>query len=199
MSELPQVSSDFLDENEKLCRSMSKPKRGGPDSKEQREKRRNKVYELYFDYDYSARRIAEIMKKHRNTIQGDIDFWYTLVRKNFNEIDPTRAIVEQIAKIKNQKTRLREYLDKIENVSKKDKIERLIFDIDNKITQIHFKMQNSAIRNHQQATQWTNELMKKNNEEQRYITLFDTIRVSTKARERINKIINEDRDNQELW
>lgn len=195
MSKLPQISSDFLDDNEKLCQTKPRSKKGGPRSKEQREKQRNKVHELYFDYGYSARRIAEMIKAHRNTVQGDIDFWYTKVSKNFNEIDPTRAIVEQITKLKNQKTRQREYLDKIEDVSKKDKIERLIFDIDSKIIHIRLKIQNSSIRNHQQATRWVNELMKKNNEEQRFSTFFDTVSVSPKAQERINKIINEDKNN----
>ena len=198
MSELPQVTIDFLDENEKLCQIIPKSKKGGPYSKEQKESRRNEVYRLYFDYGYSARKIAEVMKIHRSTVNGDVDFWYNQVTKNFNEIDPTIAIVEQITKLKDQKTRLREYLDKTESVTEKHTIERLILDVDSKITHIHFKMQDSTFKIHEQATRWVNEFMKKNNETQRYSTIFDTIKVSTKAHERIMKIINEDRGNQKL-
>ena len=196
MSGLPQVTFDFLKENEKL--SQIKPRKGGPYSKEQRESRRNEVYKLYFDYGYSGKRVAEMMKVHRNTIQGDIKFWYNQITKNFNEIDPTIAIIEQITKLKDQKTRLREYLDKTESVTEKHTIERLIFDVDSKITHIHFKMQDSTFKIHEQATRWVNEFMKKNNETQRYNTIFDTIKVSTKAHERINKIINEDKSHQKL-
>jgi len=192
MSELPQVTFDFLEENKKLYQTISKSKKGGPYSKEQRESRRNEVYKLYFDYGYSGRRIAEMMKVNRNTILGDIMFWYNQVTKNFDEIDPTIAIVEQITKLKNQKTRLREYLDKIDSPTEKIKIERLIFDVDSKIIHIRIKMQDSAIKIHEQATLWLNNFLKKNNEKQRYNTIFDTIRVSQKAHERINKIIKED-------
>jgi len=79
MSELPQITSDFLDENEKLCQTKPKSKKGGPYSKEQKEKRRNEVYRLHFDYGYSARKIAELMKINRNTINGDIDHWYSRI------------------------------------------------------------------------------------------------------------------------
>ena len=192
MNEL-NISNEFLSEtNSNLSQFRSKSRRGGPHSKHEKIIRRNKVYKLYFDYDYSGRRIAEMLNVHRNTIQGDIDFWYNQVTKNFNELDPTISIVEQITKLKNQKTRLREYLDKIESVNEKITIERLIFDVDSKIILIQIKMQDSAFKIHEQATRWLNDFMKKNNEKQRYNTIFDTIRVSQKAHERINKIIKED-------
>jgi len=192
MSELPQITFDFLKENEKLYQTISKSKKGGPYSKEQKDSRRNEVYKLYFDYGYSGRRIAEMMKINRNTIQGDIDFWYNQVAKNFKEIDPSVSIVEQIIKLKDQKTRLREYLDKIQSITEKIIIEKLIFDVDKEIIHINIKIQYSACKVHELATRWLNEFMKKNNEKERYITIFDTRRVSKKAHERINKIINED-------
>ena len=192
MNEL-NISDEFLSEtNSNLNQFRSKSRRGGPYSKHEKIIRRNKVYKLYFDYDYSGRRIAEMLNVHRNTIQGDIDFWYNQVAKNFNEIDPTISIVEQIAKLKNQKTRLREYLDKIECVTEKTTTERLIFDVDREIIHVHIKMQDSSCKVHELATRWLNDFMKKNNEKQRYNTIFDTIRVSQKAHEKINKIINED-------
>ena len=198
MSEL-NISDEFLSEtNSNLGQFRSKSRRGGPHSKHDKIARRNEVYRLYFDYGYSARKIAEVMKISRSTVNGDVDFWYNQVTKNFNEIDPTIAIVEQITKLKDQKTRLREYLDKTESITEKHTIERLILDVDSKITHIHFKMQDSTFKIHEQATRWVNEFMKKNNETQRYNTIFDTIKVSTKAHERINKIINEDKSHQKL-
>jgi len=193
MSEL-NISDEFLSEtNSNLSQFRSKSRRGGPYSKHEKIIRRNKVYKLYFDYGYSGRSIAEMLKVHRNTIQGDIDFWYNQVTKNFNELDPTLSIVEQITKLKNQKTRLREYLDKIESVTEKIRIERLVFDVDREIIHIHIKLQSSDFKVHELATRWLNEFMKKNNEKQRYNTIFDTIRVSQKTHEKINKIIKEDR------
>jgi len=198
MSEL-NISDEFLSEtNSNLGQFRSKSRRGGPYSKHDKITRRNEVYRLYFDYGYSARKIAEVMKISRSTVNGDVDFWYNQITKNFNEIDPTIAIVEQITKLKDQKTRLREYLDKTESITEKVTIERLIFDIGSKIIHVRIRMRDSAFKIHEQATRWLNDFMKKNNETQRFSTIFDTVRVSTKAHERITKIINEDRGNQEL-
>ncbi len=74
MSELPQITSDFLDENKKLCQSMPKSHKPGPYTKFEKETRRDEVYRLHFDYGYSARKIADLMKINQKTINADIDF-----------------------------------------------------------------------------------------------------------------------------
>ena len=56
----PECSSEFIEENKQI--KFENRKKGGRYSKEQKDKRLQEVYRLYFDYGYSARKIAELMK-----------------------------------------------------------------------------------------------------------------------------------------
>ena len=183
------VSDQFIEEN-KFYGKKSK-KAGGPYNKSDRIKRRNEVYRLHFEYGYSATKIAQLMQVNRNTINGDIDYWYSQVAKKWNRIDPVYSIVKQIESLEVQKSRAREELDKIINPYEKIVFERLIFDIDSKIMQTHIKLHESSVKVHELATKWLNDWMKKNKKDERYVTWFDVIKVSRKAQDRINKIIKE--------
>jgi len=72
-------------------------------------------------------------------------------------------------------------------------LERLICDIDFKIVCIFQKLSESLLRVHQLGTMWLNSHMKRQKKDERYMTFFDTISVSEKAKQSINRIINEDR------
>ena len=184
------VSDQFIEEN-KLYGKKSK-KAGGPYNKSDRLKRRNEVYRLHFEYGYSATKIAQLMQVNRNTINGDIEYWYSQVSKKWKSVDPTNWIIRYTERLELQKTRLREEIDKAKSPQEKLGIERLIFDIDSKIMQMHLKIYESSARVQELATKWLNNWMKVNKKDDRYMTWFDVIRVSGKARDRINKIIKED-------
>ena len=193
MSKLPQVTSDFLDENEKLCQTMPNSKKGGPYSKNERDFRRNEVYRLHFDYGYSARKIAELMKINRNTVNGDIGYWYSIIISNSDLLNPEVAVIVALQRFEIQRSRLREQLDKTGHFQEKLALERLMFDIDSKISYTNNKLSESS----KKIWDWTikniNDWLKANKKTDRYMTLFDTIAVSVKAKEKIDKIIAEDR------
>ena len=44
--------------------------------------RRDEVFRLHFDYGYSARKIAEMMKINRNTVNADIMYCYSQLQKD---------------------------------------------------------------------------------------------------------------------
>ena len=67
------VDSEFV-ESGKSTKTKQK-KKGGPYSKDEKTKRLDEVYRLHFEYGYSARKISELMRVNRNTINGDIDYW----------------------------------------------------------------------------------------------------------------------------
>ncbi len=188
------VTDEFLKQNLKLTKIKKTTKKGGPCSKNDKDKRRDEVYRLHFDYGYSARKIAELMKFNRNTVNGDVDYWYSKILKNVSYIDPERLIIVNLEGMEIQKTRLREQLDKVKNNSERMAIERMIFDINTKILYTYQKLSNSIIRNHDLATYWYNDKMKKENNTRRNLSFFDTISVSKKAHERIRRIINEDKE-----
>ena len=193
MSEI-EVSNDFLEENKKnLTQFSPRPKKSGPYSTKEKESRRKEVYRLHFDYGYSARKIADLMKVNRNTINGDIDYWYSKIIKNNNVFNPEFAIIVTLQRLEIQRSRLREQLDKTGHFQEKLALERLMYDIDSKISYIHNKLCESNQRNMDLSTEYLNKWMKDNKKTERYMTLFDKITVSDKAHEKINKIINEDK------
>ena len=188
-----QISKDFLKQNSKYVKTKRPKKKGGPYSKNDKIVRRDEVYRLHFDYGYSARKIAELMKVSRNTINGDMQYWYSKILRNIHIINPETSIIVQLDKMKIQGTRLREQLDKASDGSERITIERLIFDINSKIMHTVQKLADSKIRNQERAAEWLNNQMSKNNWPERTLTYFDTISVSPKSYERIRRIINEDR------
>lgn len=193
MSKLPQVTSDFLDENEKLSQTVPNLKKGGPYSKNERDSRRKEVYRLHFDYGYSARKIAELMKINRNTVNGDIDYWYSIIISNSDLLNPEVAVIVALQRFEIQRSRLRKQLDKTGHFQEKLALERLMFDIDSKISYTNNKLSESS----KKIWDWTikniNDWLKANKKTDRYMTLFDTIAVSVKAKEKLDKIIVEDR------
>jgi len=184
------ISSEFI-ESGKL-QSNSK-KRGGRYTKDEKLKRLDEVYRLHFEYGYSARKISELMKINRNTINGDIDYWYANIYVNSNNIDPEISVVINIQRFDIQRSRLRENLDKSDNFQQRYAIERMIFDIDCKIINTHIKLSNSMKRIHKRGIEYLNNWLKENGKDQRYMTYFDRISISKKAQQRISKIIKEDR------
>jgi len=119
-------------------------KKGGPYTKQEIIDRKNEVYRLHFEYGYSARKIADLMKVNRNTVNGDIDYWYSKIVQNSNMFDPAYAVMINLQRLDIQRSRLREQLDKTETFQEKLALERLILEIDSKILHTYNKLTNST-------------------------------------------------------
>ena len=193
-NDLLEITEEFFLENKNhLQKINSQRKKGGPYSKHQKDKRREEVYRLHFDYGYSARKIADLMKVNRNTINGDIDYWYSKIIKNNNVFNPEFAIIVSLQRFEIQRSRLREQLDKTGHFQEKLALERLMYDIDSKISYTNNKLCESIQKVWDLSINHLNKWMKANKKTDRYLTLFDQMSVSDKANEKINKIINEDK------
>jgi len=188
-----QVPDEFLKENSEYVKIKKPAKKGGPYSKNDKDKRMNEVYRLHFEYGYSARKIAEMMNVNRNTINGDIDYWFSRISKNVNLVNPEDRILIGIERMHVQLTRLREQIDKVKNNSERMSIERLIYDINSKIIHTYQKVAYSELRTYKVIIEMHNDFLMKNNYSQRSVSFYDTISVSQKAQQRINRIIAEDR------
>ena len=186
------ISDDFIETNKKF-KPNTRRKKGGPHTKQEIIDRKNEVYRLHFEYGYSARKIADLMKVNRNTVNGDINNWYSKILDNANMVDPSDAVVINLQRLDIQRSRLREQLDKAETFQEKLALERLILEIDSKILNTHNKVTDSIRNLVAYSTERLNNWMKENKKDDRFLTLFDTISVSKKAREKINNIINQDR------
>ena len=109
-------------------------KNGGPYSKQEQEKRRNQVYALYFEKGYSAVKIAEKLGVNRNTVNEDIKYWNQQIAVQFGKDNLGETLCRHIERLNIQRKRLIDEIDTLEDVSKKIRLERLLFDIDYKIT-----------------------------------------------------------------
>jgi len=190
-----EVSKEFLEENKSNLRQfISKSrKKSGPYSKKDKEKRREEIHRLHFEYGYSARQIANMMKINRNTVNSDLNYWYSKIIESGNIFDPETSILVTLERLKIQRVRLRELLDKTDSIKDKLSIERLMSDIDFKIIYTHHRLEESSRRKLDSETERLNDWMKDHREETRFLTLSDIIEVSTNAHEKIKQIIEEDK------
>lgn len=192
-TKLPQVSKEFLNENQKCkTNSKSEKKKGGPYSKTDRQARRTEVYRLHFEYGYSALKISELMKINRNTINGDIQYWYQKTAKNWKDTRPEFFVIRNIERLELQRTRLVEQLEKTKTFQEKLATERMILDVESRILQTQLKLSESMEKVHKLSTKWLNEWMKKNNRKDQYISYGDMMRVPSKSHEKICKLLKED-------
>ena len=184
------ISQEFIELGK---HTQSKKKKGGPYSKDEKIKRQNEVYRLHFEYGYSARKISDMMSINRNTINGDINYWYDKVINNSNYLEPETEIIINIQRLNIQRSRLRERLDKVENFQQIHAIEKMIFDIDCKIINIKMRLAESLKRIQKLGIHYLNDWLKENKKDERFMTYFDKIVVSEKAQQKISKIIKEDK------
>ncbi len=185
-SGMPQISKKFIQENQTHKNAR---KKGGPYSKADRQIRRKEVYRLHFEYGYSALKISELMKINRNTINGDIQFWYSKVVKNWDNSSPTFLVIKNVERLELQRTRLTEELAKTKDLKEKLAIERMILDVESKISQTQLKLCGSGEKVHELATKWLNDWMKENNREERYISYGDLMRTPAKSYEKIRSLM----------
>ena len=183
------VTPEFLAEC--IKEEYRKNKKGGPYNKTERNKRQNEVAKLHFEYGYSARKIAEMMKVNRATINSDIQFLFEEFTKTMS-LDPANLVFRQMMSLEAQKTRLRNMLDGTKSTSEALAIERMILEVDSKMINAYSKMTSTELRIHRRGIDFLNKHMKNEKKGQRYLSLFDTKMVSSKAKEQIDKIIKED-------
>ena len=86
-------------------------KNGGPYTKKEQEERRLEVYHLYFEENYSAIKIAELLNVNRNTINEDIKFWNKQFTRDIKIHDLVSKMKTQIQRMEIQRSRLLEELD----------------------------------------------------------------------------------------
>lgn len=185
------ISPEFIAEGIKNVSRQHK--KSGPYTKDEKIKRSNEVYKLHFEYGYSARRIAELMKVNRNTINSDIQYWYSKTFEDYDELSIEDLIIKRVERLEIQRTRLREMLDKAEDFQQKITIEKMLFDIESRVAQINLKIFNSSSTTLNLAVDYINKWLTDNNHKDQLLPRLDTIKVSSKASERIRKIIVEDR------
>lgn len=176
-----------------MAMELDHEKKGGPYTKDEQRKRRDEVHRLHFEYGYSARKIAEFLKVNRGTINRDIMYWHASIANKWRHHDPERYVINQVERLELQRTRLRKQLDNTESFQEKITIERLILDIDTKITNFKIRLIQSVRAVGQEAADRVNQRYAKEKRSKRVISADTLLQVSDKALERIVRICKEDR------
>jgi len=171
---------------------MVQEKKGGPYTKDEKRERRDEVHRLHIEYCFSARKISKMMNICRDTINADIDYWYSELAST-NVIDPEFSILVGIERFNAQRSKLYEERDKAENFKQKQALDKMIFDIGCKIIDTQMKLANSKKRIHDEGVEQLNTWLKDNGKDKRYLTYSDVISASTKVRNKIVDLIVEDR------
>lgn len=167
-------------------------KKGGSYTKDEQRKRLEEVYRLHFEYGYSARKIAEFLKVNRSTINRDIIQWYTSIGKKWRHWEPETYVMNQIERLEIQRTRLRKQLDKVESFHEKIIVEKLILDIDMKITNFQIRVVEAGRNVYKEIENVINEWYEKEKNVKRVFSADKFIIVSKKAQEKMDKIYEED-------
>jgi len=107
-----------------------------PYSKFDRLARRKEVARLHFDLGYPGSEIADLMKKNPKTIYNDIDQIYEKLAKDLDKLDLDNWICKQLIRLEKQRGQLVQLLDKQDQFEKIVTTQRLILEIDNRITNI---------------------------------------------------------------
>lgn len=115
-------------------------KNGGPYSKTDQEKRRNGVYTLHFEKGYSVLKIASTLGVNRNTVSEDIKYWSRHIATQFGKDNLGERFCGQIERLDIQRRRLLDELDEQDDIVKKIRLEKLLFDIDYKVTGVISKV-----------------------------------------------------------
>jgi hypothetical protein len=193
MSELPSVDTEFIEENEKIClvSSSSNRKKGGPYSKAQRQKRLDEVFKLHFMYGWPANRIADNMKINRHTIESDIKLLWNKLGEDVFEPSWSAWIKRQLERLEFQRARLMEVLDKENDLDRKLSIERLIFEIDNRIMHYTLNTFNDEIITWARVTKRVNDFAEQKKLGTQWYSPFELVEITPKQRQKIDKILKD--------
>jgi len=166
-------------------------KSSAPYSRKDRFTRRQEVYRLHFELGYAAVKIAELMKVNRNTINGDIRYWYSKLAKDWNGYDIHGWTAKQLNRLESQRSRLREDLENQKKLEDKISVERLILDIDDRIAKIMINMVKTTDSINDIAVSQINDWMGQNNLVHRFIGRWSLEKMSKKKYDKIQSILKE--------
>ena len=115
-----------------VMNDMSEEKRGGPYTKPQQEKRREQVYQMYFEKGRSAVSIARELGVNRNTVNEDIKELSKQFGEEMNQHSVRDLLTRQMQRIELQRERLMMQLENAEG-NERIRIEKMLLDIEMKI------------------------------------------------------------------
>ncbi len=168
-----------------------KSKKGGPYTKQEQEKRRDEVFKLHFEYGYSATQISEMLKINRNTINNDISFLYSKLRDEMGSETYGKWMNKQLTRLELQRVRLRKELDNDITLQERLQVEKVILDLDSKISSLIIKIYDSSQKKLDSVVAILNNWMEEHGHEDRYMSCGNLRAIPEKSREKIFKLLKD--------
>ena len=137
-SRLPKESREFCSALDKEI-SETQKRKCGPQTEFQRNQRLSQVCKLYFEYGYSAVKIAEMLNVNRNTVTSDIKDLHSTFQSNWKNTSTVSILQNHVFSLMAQKSRLREILDAAKNLSEKLAIEKMILQVESRLHQFQLR------------------------------------------------------------
>lgn len=189
------ISPEFIEENRKI--NLVRPRtKFAPFTRAERAKRRNEVYRLHFEHGISGRRIAELMKVDKNTINNDLKILYREIRKEQSEINFSDFYAKQIFRLESQRSRLMGYLEATNEIDKKVTIERQIADIDLRMLSAAEKIEHGSIHFWNEVSSSINQMAEKQKLKYRVTGVFQVLKVSETGYNKIREIMRKEEVNE---
>ena len=110
-----------------------------------------------------------MMNITRNTVNGDISYWFDKIVKNWRYAEPESWVIKHINRLELQRTRIRTGRDKPNTFSEQLAVEKLILEIDSKILHTQLKLVESRSNVDANATRKLNEWIKKHRQKERLV------------------------------
>jgi len=185
MTEL-EVSDEFIEESKNICQHRPKT---SPHTKSERKSRREEVFKLHFEYGYSARKISQLMNINRNTINSDVSFWYSKLRVENERKTYDDWLNKQLSRMESQRVRLRKEIDSDIALHETLQVEKMILDLDSKISNLIIKIETSKQVYHELAIKFINEWMEEHKYENRFMLASSLYTIPKKSKEKIFQLL----------
>ena len=165
-------------------------KKGGRYTKKERNERRAKVFQLHFEYGNSARKISQLMSINRDTINRDVSFWYSELRIEDDKVRIEDWINKQLSRLESQRGRIRKELDSDITLQEKLQVEKMILELDSKISNMIFKIRTSKHSLIKYAVDYINHWMEEKGHPDRYMARDSLYTIPEKSRKKIFKLLD---------
>lgn len=169
--------------------ALSQEKKGGPYSKDEREKRQNEVYRLHIEYGYSALQIAKMMRVNRNTINNDIKILYSKLSNEKRDTSDHDEMNKQFARIESHRVGLRNELDKDTTLQERLITRKTILNLDLKIISVLMKIRYSKDMEREIRIHTLNKWMAKNGYNERFISYENICSMPKEMKEKVFKML----------
>jgi len=168
-----------------------KSKKGGPYTKQEKQKRRDEVFKMHFEYGYSATQISEMLKINRNTINNDVSFLYSKLGDEMGKETYGKWMNKQLTRLESQRVRLRKELDNEITLQERLQVEKIILDLDSKISSFIIKNETSRQEIWDRSIGVINDWMKEHGHKDRYQTMNSLFRIPQKSRMKIFDLLKD--------